>query len=305
MPLDPQAIPILEQFPDFDISGLEPALVRPLFGQLGPQVAGEAVAAVADRTIPGPDGPLAIRVYTPEGRGPFPVLVFFHGGGFVLCSLDTHDGLCRSLCNAVGCIVVSVDYRLAPEAVFPSAPEDCYAATCWVGEHAASLGGDPARIAVGGDSAGGNLSAVTALMVRDRGGPELRHQLLIYPVMDCSFDTPSYRENATGYLLSRDMMRWFWGHYLAEDAHAADPLASPLRAPNLAGLPPAHVVTAEFDPLRDEGEAYALRLSDAGVPTEQIRYDGMFHGFFSMDAQLDQAKVAQAAAARALRTAFA
>jgi acetyl esterase len=308
MPLDPQARAILDQMNAVempDITTLEPAVVRPLFGSIGPEAPVQEVARVQNLRIPGPAGEIPIRVYSPEGRGQHPVLVFFHGGGFVICDLDSHDGLCRALTNSARCLVVSIDYRLAPEARFPAGPEDCYAATCWVGEHAAELGGDPARIAVGGDSAGGNLTAVTALQVRDRGGPALCHQLLIYPVTDHAFDTESYRDNAEGYLLSREMMRWFWGHYLEKDTHGADPLASPLRAPDLAGLPPAHVVTAEFDPLRDEGEAYAARLSQAGVVVDAVRYDGMFHGFMSMFELLDQGKKALAVASERLRDAFA
>ena len=305
MPLHPQARALLDQMGALatpDISSLDPAVVRPLFSSIGPATEGQPVARVEEVVAPGPAGDITVRVYTPEGRGPFPMLVFFHGGGFVLCSLDTHDGLCRALANGAGCLVASVDYRLAPEAPFPAAPEDCLAATRWVAENAARLGGDPARMAVGGDSAGGNLAAVTALMVRDLGGPALAHQLLIYPVIDYGFDTPSYRQNAEGYLLSRDMMRWFWGHYLKNEADADDPFASPLRAPDLANLPPAHVITAEYDPLRDEGEAYAQRLLAAGIRTELIRYDGVFHGFLSMFEQLDSGKQALDRACLGLRT---
>ncbi len=201
MPLHPQARALLDQMGALatpDISSLDPAVVRPLFSSIGAATEGQPVARVEEVVAPGPTGDIAVRVYTPEGRGPFPVLVFFHGGGFVLCSLDTHDGLCRALANGAGCLVASVDYRLAPEAPFPAAPEDCLAATRWLAENAARLGGDPARMAVGGDSAGGNLAAVTALMVRDLGGPALAHQLLISPVTDCGFDTPSYLQNAEG-----------------------------------------------------------------------------------------------------------
>jgi acetyl esterase len=223
-----------------------------------------------------------VRIYKPEGRPPLPALVYFHGGGWVIGSLETHDGACRELANRIGCAVVSVDYRLAPESRYPAAAEDCYAATQWVAENAKALGVDAKRIAIGGDSAGGNLAAVVALMARDRGGPALRHQLLIYPVTDADFERASYRENAEGYLLTTKAMAWFWGHYVPELAQRQDGYAAPLRAKDLAGLPPAFVLTAEFDPLRDEGEAYAKRLAQAGVPTRLQRYDGAIHGFFAM-----------------------
>jgi acetyl esterase len=201
--------------------------------------------------------------------------------------------------------VVAVDYRLAPEAKFPAAAEDCYAATCWVAANAAALGVDATRIAIGGDSAGGNLAAVVALLARDRRGPRLAHQLLVYPVIDCAFDTKSYLDNAAGYFLTREMMRWFWHHYLDKPDQAADPVASPIRAATLAGLAPATVITAEYDPLRDEGEAYASRLAQAGVPTTLTRYDGVIHGFFGMGNVIDKAKLAVAQSARELRQAFA
>jgi acetyl esterase len=233
-----------------------------------------------------------------------PLLVFFHGGGFVIGDIDTHDATCRGLAKAAHCIVVSVDYRLAPEHPFPAAPEDCYAATVWVADNAASLGGDGARLAVGGDSAGGNLAAVVALMARDRGGPALTHQLLIYPVIDHNFDTASYVENGRGYLLSREMMMWFWGLYLEDAGDGSKPYASPIRAEDLSGLAAATIISAEFDPLRDEGEAYARRLGDADVAVTARRYDGMVHGFFAMTAVLDRAREAVAFAAAELRRAW-
>jgi acetyl esterase len=222
-----------------------------------------------------------LRIYTPLGEGPFPLMMFFHGSGFVVCSLDTHDGMARNLCAGTGCVVVSVDYRLAPEAKFPAAPDDCLAATRWAAANAAALGGDPGKMFVAGDSAGGNLAAVTALRLRDEGGPQLLGQLLIYPVTDhYEPGTPSMMENAEGYGLTRVGMMWFWDHYLEHPSHGANPYASPLRAGDWRGLPPALVVTAEYDPLRDEGEYYAERLRQAGVPTEMKRWDGMNHGFF-------------------------
>jgi acetyl esterase len=306
MPLDPQARALLGAMPAMpDFSTLDLALVRAGMAQ-SPFDAGPAVpiATVENRTVPGPAGDIPVRVYTPEGSGPFPGLVYFHGGGFVLCSLDTHDGQCRSLAHAAGCVVVSVDYRLAPEHSYPAAPEDCYAVTQWVAKHGAELGIDVTRLAIGGDSAGGNLTAVVALMARDRGGPALRFQLMIYPVTDCAFDTASYRDNAEGYFLTRNMMRWFWDQYLADPRQAAEAYASPLRARDLSGLPPGLCITAEYDPLRDEGEAYAERLRGAGIEVHTSRYDGMFHGFFGMGGQLDKARTAVAEAAAALRAAL-
>jgi acetyl esterase len=263
------------------------------------------VGSVVDRRIPGPAGDIPVRVYTPNGTAPFPLLVYFHGGGWVLGGIDTHDGTCRSLANGAGCVVVSVDYRLAPEHRYPAAAEDCCAATQWAAAHAAELGADARRVAVGGDSAGGNLAAVVALMARDRGGPALVLQLLIYPATDARFDTASYRDNADGYLLTAADMRWFWDHYLGDSGRGAEPYASPLRAADLSGLPPALVITAEFDPLRDEGEAYAKRLEDAGVASRLSRYDGMIHGFFGMGQMIDRANAAVGEACANLKLAYA
>ena len=223
------------------------------------------MGSVHDRAVPGPEGDIPVRVYTPAGTGPLPAIVYFHGGGWVIGNLEIVDRPCRALAAAAAAVVVSVDYRLAPEHRYPAAFDDCYAATVWVAEHAAELGVDPATIAVAGDSAGGNLAAAVALAARDRGGPALAAQLLIYPVTDFNFDTDSYRENAEGYLLTRGSMYWFWAHYLGAQELPKDPYACPLRAGSLAGLPPAYVATGEYDPLRDEGEAYAWRLAEAGV----------------------------------------
>jgi acetyl esterase len=306
--LDPQAKALLDAMPpmpDFDAIPLE--LIRQGMASqnaLAPGAVPLQVAKVENRTIPGPDGEIPVRIYTPEGQGPFPVLVYFHGGGFVLCDLDTHDGSCRSLCRGAQVVVVSVDYRLAPEHGFPAGPEDCYAATRWVADNAAGIGGDASRIAIGGDSAGGNLTAVVALMARDRKGPALRFQLLIYPVTDFDFGTASYRENAEGYFLTTSMMKWFWGHYLSDAADGASAYASPLRAEDLSGLPPALCITAGYDPLRDEGEAYAEKLRAAGNDVVLSRYPGMIHGFFGMDAVLDEAKRAIGEASDALRKAL-
>lgn len=305
MPVDPQVRIFLDQMAALNgppLHTLTPEQVRegtklqPTFMELEP------VAQVENRTIPGPAGAMPVRIYTPAGSGPFPVLVFFHGGGWVICDLDTHDGHCRSLCNGAGCVVVSVDYRLAPEHKFPAAPEDCYAATQWVAAHAAEINGDPARLAIGGDSAGGNLTAVVAQMARDQGGPTLLFQLLIYPATDFTYTGPSLTENADGYFLTAEDMRWFSGYYLRGPEDRTNPLASPLLAADLSNLPPALVITAEFDPLRDEGEAYGQRLKQAGVPTTISRYPGMIHGFFGFP--FDASRRAIAEASQALRGAF-
>ncbi len=309
MALHPQVRALLDQMASDSLpplNALPVAAARQAAEVLGSMHgAPEPVADVDNRTIRGPTGAIPIRIYTPSGNAPFPVLVFFHGGGWVIGNLDTHDGVCRSLANAARCVVVSVDYRLAPEHKFPAAAEDAYAAAQWAAANAASIGGDPTRVAVGGDSAGGNLAAVVALMARDRGALSLRYQLLVYPVTDSACDTPSYRENADGYFLTKDMMLWFWNHYLRGDADRSNPYAAPLRAADLRGLPPALVMTAEFDPLRDEGEAYAARLREAGVPVRLSRYEGLIHGFFGMSGVIDQARTAVEEAAAGLRAAFA
>lgn len=309
MPLDPQTKAYLDQMDALQmppLSALEPAMIRQgIAAQYADAPLGEPVANVENRTIPGPAGEIPVRIYTPEGSGPFPILVFFHGGGWVICTLDTHDGQCRSLANGAGCIVVSVDYRLAPEHKFPAAPEDCYAATCWVAEHAAEIGGDASRIAVGGDSAGGNLTAVVTQMAREHGGPRLIFQLMIYPATNFTAQTPSKTENAEGYFLTLDDMLWFEGHYLRNEADKLNPLASPLLAKDLSNLPPALILTAEYDPLRDEGELYGQRLQEAGVPVIIRRYDGLIHGFFGMALIVDEARRSVTETVQTLREAFA
>ena len=264
----------------------------------------EPVALVENRTIPGPAGEIPVRIYTPEGTGPLPILLFFHGGGWVLCNLDTHDGVARRLANHAQCIVISVDYRLAPEHPFPLPLDDCCAATRWAATEATSFGGDPTRLAVAGDSAGGNLAAATALRLRDEDGPRICHQLLIYPALDAQCATASFVENQTGYFLTADAMRWFWGLYLGEDGDSRDPYASPSRSNNLSGVPPATIFTAEFDPLRDEGEAYAEKLEGFGVRCDLKRYPGIIHGFFQMHDLLPKARQAVEHACQNLREAF-
>jgi len=308
MAVDPQVRTLLDQMIALGGPPLEQMEVaearRLIVAMAGLQTLHEEVARIENRRIPGPAGEIPIRIYTPARVLTTGVLVYFHGGGWVIGNIESVDGICRALANGAGCVVVSVEYRLAPEHRFPAAAEDVYAATRWIAANAASLGADPARVAVAGDSAGGNLSAVTALIARDRGGPALVQQVLIYPVTDANFETASYRDNATDYLLTKDAMLWFWNHYAPNAADRANPFAAPLRAADLSGLPPALVITAEYDPLRDEGEAYAARLRAAGVPTELTRYPGMIHGFFGMTRILDQARSAVAQVSDTLRRAL-
>jgi acetyl esterase len=237
---------------------------------------------VESREVPGPGGHIPVRIYRPDGAGPFGVMTSFHGGGWVTGKLDSDEYKSHVLARDSGVAIVSVDYRMAPEHRFPAAVEDCYAVTDWVAKNASALGFDPARIGVGGSSAGGNLSAAIPLMARDRGGPRLAFQLLTYPVIDDDFDRPSYRDNPKGKVISREQMVWFWDEYAPGKAERNNPYLNPLRAKDLKGLPPALVITAEFDPLRDEGEAYAKRLKEAGVEVQCTRYDGAVHGFLSM-----------------------
>ena len=263
----------------------------------------EPVHEVVNLTIPGPGGELPLRLYRPAGQRPLPALLYFFGGGWVLGTIDTADGVSRSLANAAGALVVVVGYRLAPEHRFPAAADDCYAALRWVAGHAGEIGADPARLAVGGDSAGGNLAAGVALRARG-AGLALAGQLLVYPNTDQLADDQSMRAADDPFLFNRRSVAWYRQHYLADPGDAASPLASPLRAESLAGLPPALVITAEYDPLRDQGEAYARRLAAEGVQVELGRYPGMAHGFFTMAGTVDASRSAIAQAASSLRAWF-
>jgi acetyl esterase len=263
------------------------------------------VGAVEDRQISGPTGMIPLRIYTPEGSGPFPVLVYFHGGGWIRGGLESHDRICRALTAGADCIIVAVDYHLSPEQKYPVALHDCYTASVWAAEHAMELNGDSARLAVGGDSSGGNLAAAVTLMARDQKGPRFQFQVLIYPVTDYPEpETSSYQENGQGYLLLSADMHWYWYNYLSTDEDHEHPYVSPLRANDFSGLSPAFVLTAEYDPLRDEGEAYAACLRNAGIPVTMKRYDGMIHSFLLMDGALDQGKQALLDVAAALRAAL-
>jgi acetyl esterase len=263
----------------------------------------EPVHEVAELKISGPGGDLPLRLYRPSSDRPLPALLYFFGGGWVLGTIDTADGVSRSLANSSGALVAVVGYRLAPEHPFPAAIDDCYATVRWVAEHADQVGADPARLAVGGDSAGGNLAAAVALRAR-AGGPPLVGQLLVYPNTDQLADDQSMRAADDPFLFNRHSVAWYRQHYLANPVDAANPLASPLRSESLAGLPPALVITAEYDPLRDQGEAYARRLADDGVQVELSRYPGMAHGFFTMAGAVDASRSAIAQAASRLREWF-
>ena len=296
MALDPQAANVIDLIvksgrPPYH--QLTPKDARQMFRETRPASTPPApqIGAVRDVLTEGAQA-IPLRVYRPPGVSDsrrLPVLVYFHGGGWVIGDLETHDVLCRQLTAEAGVSVIAVDYRLAPEHKFPAAADDAWAATRWIAAHAAELGVDADRLAVGGDSAGGNLAAVVALLAREAGGPRIALQILLYPVTDLVSESQSYADLADGYMLTRDSMRWFRAQYLARDQDAADWRVSPLRAPSLAGLPPALVVTAGYDPLRDEGEAYARRLREAGVSVDAVSFGGMIHGFVPMGRLIDTA----------------
>jgi acetyl esterase len=263
----------------------------------------EAVAEVLEHRLPGPAGEIPVRLYLPHSAS-LPVLAYFFGGGWVLGSLDAVDPVCRRLANATPCAVASVGYRRAPEHPFPAGVEDCYAATRWLAEHGAEFGLDPGRLAVGGASSGGNLAAAVALLASERGGPRIAFQLLVYPPVDQKAPASALTVTHDGRSFGAADLAWCWSHYLARREDGENPLASPLRAPNLDGLPAALVITAELDPVRDQAERYAARLAEAGVETELVRFDGAAHGFFSESGRLGATAEAQALAASALRRAF-
>ncbi len=308
MPLHPQVEDLLKAMGASGappVSSLPVAVARAMAEKMV-VLAGETieVGSTRDIQIPVAEGiSVRARVYTPAGAGPFPLVVFFHGGGWVICSVDTHDNLARALTRDAHAVVVSVDYRMGPEFRFPTAPNDCFAATSWVAAHASELGGDAERLAVCGDSAGGNLSAVVTQMARDAGGPAIKFAALIYPSTDMTMTTGSMIENAKGYFLEVDDMNWFKGHYM-DEADGVNPLASPLLHPNLKNLPSCCIATCEFDPLRDQGEAYGEALRRQGVAVEMKRYDGLIHAVANMTGVLDGGRELVADVAASLRRAL-
>jgi acetyl esterase len=291
MPLHPQAqtvCDLVNAMGDIPPSNERLQEVRDGFAMLvvGGSGASEPVSSIDDLDADG----VPVRVYRPSPDPDLPVIVYFHGGGWTIGSVEQFDLITRQIANTSHAIVVSVDYRLAPEHPFPGPLDDCWRALVWTAKNASSFGGDGTRLAVMGDSAGGNLAAVCALLARDAGAPDLAMQVLVYPVVDCDFDTQSYRENGTGYLLTEDDMRWFFSCYTGADTDRGDWRISPLRAPDLRGVAPAVVITAEYDPLRDEGQAYVRLLEKAGVPVAHYPYEGMIHAFFGLSSAFDASR---------------
>ncbi|WP_458122350.1 alpha/beta hydrolase [Paenibacillus sp. Z6-24] len=296
MPLDPQVQDFLNMYNQYQMpvmDSIDPKMIRSMESSsaLQQNVPQTDIYRVEDRSIPLADRQITVRLYTPTDANVHPALIFYHGGGWVLGSLDSHDELCRKLAREAECVVISVDYRLAPEHPFPVAVWDAYDSLHYIAEHAEEYGIDAKRIAVSGDSAGGNLAAVACIIARDKSGPEICYQLLFYPSMGNATDTPSYRENSQGYLLTADMMNWFRKCYFKQPEDENHPYASPVLSGDLSGLPPALIMTAEYDPLRDSGAEYARRLKKEGVEAEYICYDGMIHGFVTMG-QLDRTQEA-------------
>jgi len=306
--LDPQVKALLEQMaeagqPPFEHMSV-PQARQAAWAFADLQGPAPEIAQVEHRFVPGPTADLPVRIYRPAGAGSRPAIVYFHGSGWVILNIEICDPTMRALANDTDCVVVAVNYQKAPEHKFPVPFNDAWAATCWVAEHAEELGIDPARIAVGGDSAGGNLAAAVAIKAREEGGPALAFQLLVYPATEHDVDKPSAIQNAEGYLLQRESMRWFWAHYLDGATDEPDWRASPLRAKSLANLPPALVVTAEFDPLRDDGRLYADRLRADGVKVTYSDYQGMVHGFYWMQGVVDRSRDLHAEIAREVKSAL-
>jgi acetyl esterase len=311
MPLDPQAqqiIDLVKQAKAPEYWQLTPDQAREQFRlRVEKLKAREPIHRSEDRRIQGPGSHIPIRIYHPRDPKPgeeLPVLMWYHGGGFVIGDLETHDSVCRLLANQADCLVVAVDYRLAPECKFPAAVEDGEAALKWVALHAAEFGGDAQRIAVGGDSAGGNLATVVAMLARNAGYPKLAFQLLIYPTAAPEPETPSHKAFAQGYLLTRNNIVWFYKHYLRTPRDVHDFRFAPLAADDLSNLPPAFILVAGYDPLRDEGVEYAKRLIEAGNRVRLSNYEGLIHGFYLMGGAVDAAKRAVAESAQMLREAF-
>ena len=303
MPLDPILEEMLKQMAEAGappMTEMPPADARVMYRAMNEANTRAPMHEVTDLTA----NNVPVRIYRPSPDDNLPCLVYFHGGGWVIGDLETHDNICRNLAGEANCVVVATDYRLAPEHPFPAPLDDCYTVTEWVASNAGQLGIDASRIALGGDSAGGNLTACVSLKARREGGPSIVHQLMVYPVTDAALDTASYETNGEGYMLTKDSMIWFFDHYLGDSADRQHPYISPLREDDLAGLPPATIITAEFDPLRDEGEAYGEKLRAAGVDTLVKRFDGMIHGFFAMTDLLSPAKEATSLAASRLKAAF-
>ncbi len=312
MPIDTHVQAILDQFAKFTpqpIEKLTPQAARhnPTLKNAVEEIASrslvnrveqvvkpmpEPVEAITHHLISTTEDPLLARIYKPKGKGPFPVIVYFHGGGWVIANLDVYEPSCRALCNACEAVIVSVAYRQAPENKYPSAVNDAYQATQWVMEHTAYFNGNPGQVLVCGESAGGNLATVTCLKALDEKGKMPLGQILIYPVTDASMNTPSMKEFTDTKPLYYKMMPWFWNHYLQDEAQGQEPYASPLLAQTVKGLPPTLVITAEFDPLRDEGESYAKKLAEAGVAVKSTRYEGMVHEFFGLAGGVGKAKEA-------------
>lgn len=306
MPVNPKIQFFLNQMNTMPLSmeRLTPEAMRNSENAALVAVQKEPVEHVEDRTIPLEGRDIPIRIYTPAGEAPFPALVFYHGGGWVLGSIESHDAISREIANLASCVVISVEYRLAPEHKFPAAVEDAYESLEWVVANAGELGIDRDRIAVGGDSAGGNLATVACLIAKERSGPRIVHQLLLYPSTGSAADTPSMAENAEGYLLTRDMMGWFQMHYLNSPEDRHHPYLSPILSDELAGLPPATILTAQYDPLRDVGAAYAEKLQGHGVDVYYKNYHDLIHGFANFSSFVPEAREAVAEGAQQLKKAF-